>query len=195
MHAAIKEGACRNHTSQAERRPKTTSTLPRISSLPRDAHLLPLQQQQPQKKGRYNRMERTHSTPHDWCENDGTNEARPIPPTRNVYSYPIGLSSLGENDHPPPPTSQVTIAWQQTTKQSPSKFKSKFHRVFSGLMMRAPPSSSTDSQDYDSEEIVASDSGKRKVSPAGTGDNHHLPSLYMYSNAEHGSPQKRLSNR
>ena len=138
-------------------------------------------------------LKRTHSTPQNQYECDDTEQAVTLSPTRNVHTHPIGLSSLGESHNPPP--SQVTSAWQQTAKQTLSKTKSKIHRVLSGLTMRAPPSSS-DSVDYDTEE-VCSERGKKKVSPAGSGDtNHRLPSLY--SDAQHGSPQKRvygLSNR
>lgn len=196
-YAATKEGAHRNHTSQAERRPSTSSTLPRISSLPKDAHLLPLQQQQRHhfvttQNDRY--LKRTHSTPHNQYKYDDTEEAVTFSPTRKLHTYPVGLSSLGES-HNPPPSSQVTTAWQQTAKQTLSKTKSKIHQVLSGLTMRASPSSS-DSVDYDTEE-VGSERGKQKVSPAGSGDtSYHLPSLY--SNVQHRSPQKRvygLSNR
>lgn len=192
-HAA-KEGARRNHTSQAERRPNTSSTLPRISSLPKDAHLLPFQGKQHQfvatQNDRY--LKRTRSTPQQryGCE-DTEEEAITLSPMRNTHTYPVGLSSLGENHnppHPPPPSSQVTTAWQQTAKQSLAKTKSKIHRVFSGLTMRAP----TCNSDRDAEFEVGSEMGKRLVSPAGYGDtNHRLPSLYS-NTAQYGSPQKRV---
>lgn len=199
-YCAAKEGGHRSHTSQAaEHRPSTGSTLPRISSLPKDAHLLPLQEQQQQQRfatqnERY--LKRTHSTPQYKYEYDDTEETVTIPPSRNVYTYPTGLSSIGENhsNPPPAPSSQVTTAWQQTVKQTLSKSKTKLHRVFSGLKMRTPPSSKANGREYDAEEFTSERGNPRKVSPAGSGDtNHRLPSLY--SNGRHGSPQKRVYNR
>ena len=216
-YAAAKEGARRNHTSQAERRSYTSSTLPRISSLPKDAHLLPHQQQQQHRhqfvvtKGdRY--LRRTRSTPQEQCaelyEDTEEGEITLSSPIRNVHTYPVGLSGLAGEEHhnlpPPPPPSQVTTAWQQTAKKTLSKTKTKIHRVLSGLTMRAAPVTSTNSQDivdYDVEE-VGSERGKRKLSPAGSaGDTNppRLPSLYSNTQTpQHGSPQKRvygLSNR
>ena len=182
----------RNHTSQ-ERRPSTSSTLPRISSFPRDAHLLPLSQQLQQQGQNESYMVRTHSTPNSCYDQDEIDEETiPVaPPPRNVHSYPVYLSQLGESEHSNPRPSKVPNAWQTT---NPSKPKSKFHRVPAGLTMRTPRPDSDDRncRDYVEEVSSLGKRPKRKVSPAGTEDNsHYLPALY--SNAEHGSvPQKKI---
>jgi hypothetical protein len=143
-------------------------------------------------------LKRTRSNPQDRytaAEYDDTEEAAvTLPPKKTSHTYPVGLSSLGDSHNPPPP--QVTTAWQQTAKQTLSKTKSKIHRVFSGIMMRAPPTDN--GLDYDAEEGSGERERIKKVSPAGSGDtNYYLPSLYSDA-TPHASPQKRvygLSNR
>lgn len=147
----------------------STSALPRInkfSSLPREAKLS-------QKQTQNGFVQRTHSIPQGYFNQIELQSAlgSAQPPTRNVYSYPVDLSSLGE---PIGSHQQVTTAWGKMNQTGRTK-----KSVYSGLTMR--PISAVDGI-YDTENF-SREGAKHKIS---SGD-HHLPRL---SPTEKGSPQK-----